>query len=251
MSGLVEVSHRDGISRITLNRPPVNVLTSAMLEELTGAITEAAEARVVVLAARGKAFCAGVDVGEHLPERVGPLLERFHAACRALLALDAPTVAAVQGPALGGGCELILLCDFAVAARSATFGQPEIKLASVPPVAAAALERVVGLRRALSLILLGDVIPAEAAHAAGLVTAVAEDAALADAVEGLVGQLTQLSAPALRTAKRAALRGFRRSFDETLREAERLYLEELIGTADAREGITAFLEKRAPVWRHE
>lgn len=247
---LIEYSQTDGVARITLNRPPVNVLTSAMLEEFTGVLDEASEARVVVLAARGKAFCAGVDVGEHLPERVAPMLDRFHGACRALLALNAPTVAAVQGPALGGGCELVMLCDFAIAARSATFGQPEIKLASFPPVAAAALGRVAGLKRALSLILLGDVVSADAAQAAGLVTTVADDAELEGAVEGLVGRLARLSGPALRAAKRAVLQDFRHSFTQTLREAERLYLEELIDSADAREGITAFLERRAPVWKH-
>lgn len=249
MSAMIEVARTDGISRITLNRPPVNVLNSAMLEEFTAAITEAADARVVVLAARGKAFCAGVDVGEHLPEKVAPLLGRFHAACRGLLALDAPTIAAVHGPALGGGCEVVMLCDFVIAARSATFGQPEIRLASYPPVAAAALEHLVGLRRALSLMLLGDVLTADAAQAAGLVTTVTDDGALEETVEGLIGRFAQLSAPALRMAKRAALQNFRRAFEEALQAAEHLYLHELIGTADAREGITAFLEKRAPVWR--
>lgn len=250
MTALVEHSSADGVHRITLNHPPLNVLTSPMLDALTAAVHEVSDARMVILSASGRAFCAGADVGEHTPEKVAPMLARFHAACRALISLDVPTIAAVQGAALGGGCELVALCDFVVAARSATFGQPEIRLASFPPVATAALASVIGQRRAMSLILLGDVIPAEAAREAGLVTTVVEDGQVEEAASQLAARMAQLSGPALRVAKRAGMHIFRRAFEETLANAEHLYLDELIETEDAREGITAFLEKRAPVWHH-
>ncbi len=250
MPEFLDLARRDGIAWITLNRPPLNVFHSPMLAELTAAIDEAAESRVLVIAARGKAFCAGVDVAEHTPEKVGSMLERFHTMCRRLVALDIPTVAAVQGAALGGGCEVVALCDFVVAARSATFGQPEIKLAAFPPVAAAALAQVMGLRQAMALMLLGETITAEATQAAGLVTTVVDDGALAGEVEGVTARLAALSGAAIRAAKRAGLSTFRRVFEDGLREAERLYLEDLITTEDAREGIAAFLEKRPPVWRH-
>jgi len=250
MPEFVEFLRQDGVARITLNRPPLNILHSPMLEELAAALEEAAAERLLVVAAKGRAFCAGVDVGEHTPERAGAMLDRFHTVCRRLVALDIPTVAAVHGAALGGGCELVALCDLVVAARSATFGQPEIKIAAFPPVAAAALAQVVGLRQAMPLLLTGETVTAEAAQAAGLVTTVVDDGALADEVERLTAQLAALSGPALRLAKRAALREFRRVFEEGLREAERLYLQDLLATEDAREGIAAFLEKRAPAWRH-
>lgn len=251
MPDFVELVRQDGIARITLNRPPLNVFHSPMLEELTAALDDAAvDNRVLVIAARGRAFCAGVDVGEHLPEKVAPMLAHFHGMCRRLIALDIPTVAAVHGAALGGGCEVIALCDIVVAARSATFGQPEIKLASFPPVATAVLAQVMGLRQAMALMLTGEPITADAAQAAGLVTIVVDDEALAGEVERVTARLAALSGPALRLAKRAGLAGFRRAFEDGLVEAERLYLDDLIATADAREGIQAFLEKRAPVWRH-
>jgi len=250
MSEFIRTAQTDGISRITLNRPPLNIFTAAMLREFTAALEASADAHVVVLDAVGKAFCAGVDIAEHLPETAPPMLAQFHRACRSLLALDVPTVAVVHGAALGGGCELVMLCDFVVAARSATFGQPEIKVGAFPPVAAAALVAVAGQRRAMSLMLLGDTISAEAAQAAGLVTTVVDDSALPDTVAQLIGKLTALSRPALRLAKRAGLAAFRRAFDEALEQAEYLYVHELIRTEDAREGIVAFLEKRAPAWRH-
>lgn len=250
MPEFVQLLRRDGVARIILNRPPLNILHSPMLEELTAALEEVAGERVLLFAAEGRAFCAGVDVGEHTPERAGPMLARFHGMCRRLMALDIPTVAAVQGAALGGGCEVVALCDIVVAARSATFGQPEIKLAAFPPVAAAALAQVVGLRRAMALMLTGETITAEAAQAAGLVTTVVDDEALAGEVERVVAHLAALSGPALRLAKRAALGGFRRVFAEGLQQAERLYLDDLLATDDAREGIAAFLERRAPAWRH-
>lgn len=250
MGELVEVTRADGVARIVLNRPPLNILTSPMLEELTAGIDASADARVLVIAARGKAFCAGVDIAEHTPELAGPMLTRFHTACRKLLCLDVPAVASVQGAALGGGCELAALCDFVVAARSATFGQPEIKVGAFPPVAAAALASLTGLRQAMALMLLGETISAETARAAGLVTTVVDDARLAEEVDRLVARLCTMSAASLRLAKRAGLAGFRSAFEAGLRTAEQLYLDNLLATDDAREGIEAFLQKRAPVWRH-
>lgn len=250
MSNFIEYSRTDGVARITLNRPPLNVFSSAMLGEFTEAVTASSDAHVLVIGAAGRAFCAGVDIAEHLPERAPPMLAQFHHACRSLLRLDIPTVVSVQGAALGGGCEVVMLCDFVVAARSATFGQPEIKVGAFPPVAAAALAAVIGPRRAGAAMLLGEPMSAEAAQGAGLVTSVVDDGQLAEATAQLVGKLTALSRPALRLAKRASLAQFRRTFDEALDRAEQLYVNELIRTEDAREGITAFLEKRAPVWKH-
>jgi len=246
----IEVTWQDRVARITLNRPPLNILTASMLEAFTAGVTAAAEAHVLVIAASGRAFCAGVDIAEHLPEKAQAMLARFHGACRALAALDIPTIASVQGAALGGGCELVALCDFVIAARSATFGQPEITVGALPPVAVATLAGVVGPRRAMSMILLGEAISAEAAAEAGLVTTVVDDDHLAAATAQLVSKLSVLSQPALRLTKRAAQTVFRRQFQAALDDAERIYLHELVRTEDAREGVVAFLEKRRPVWKH-
>lgn len=250
MSEFVHLARADGTARITLHRPPLNIFTSAMLREFIEAVEASADAHVVVIDAAGRAFCAGVDIVEHLPETAPAMLAQFHRACRRLLALEMPTVAVVQGAALGGGCELVLLCDFVLAARSATFGQPEIKVGAFPPVAAAALSAVAGPRQAMALMLLGEPMSAEAAQAAGLVTSVVDDGQLQEATAQLVGKLAALSRPALRLAKRAGLTAFREAFDQALERAERLYVDELLRTDDAREGIVAFLEKRAPAWKH-
>lgn len=248
----VQILTGPGVVRLTLDRPPLNILTTAMMRQLESALGTAAgdpTARAIVIAARGKAFSAGVDVGEHTREKVGAMIAAFHSLCRTLVEIDVPTIAAVAGPALGGGCELAALCDIVVAAESATLGQPEIRVGVFPPVAAAAFPLLLG-RAGLAPVLLGEALPASRARQIGLVTEVVPDGAVEETVQRIVGTLAGLSAAALRLTKRAAMAGFRRHFAEALDHAERVYLHELMNTADAQEGLEAFLAKRAPIWRH-
>ncbi len=250
----IEFHETDEVARITLNRPPLNILTAAMMEEIHTALTVAASSlkrRVIVFDAVGKAFSAGVDVAEHTADKVEAMLEAFHKIFRSLAEIEVPTLAIVHGPALGGGCELAMMCDFVIAGRSATFGQPEIKVGVFPPVAAASLPYLVGIRQALRLILLGGTIGAEEAARLGLITLVVPDEALKEEGEKLIATLAGLSAPVLRLAKKATLGPVRRLFSRSLEEVERLYLQDLMKTRDAHEGLAAFLEKRVPVWRHE
>ena len=244
----------EGVAVITLDRPPLNVLTVAMIRELDGALDVIASAqrlKAVVLRAEGKAFCAGVDVADHTPERVDAMIRGFGRIFVRLRSLPVPTIAVVQGVALGGGAELALGCDFVLAAASARFGQPEIKLGVFPPIAAALLPRLIGYQQAARLILTGEVIPADEAFRLGLVTQVAPDGELAAVLDHLLGQLRGLSAAALRLAKRALLTGAELSATDALESIENLYLADLMATADASEGITSFIEKRQPVWRDE
>ncbi len=253
MSGqqTVQVRREDGAWWVTLNRPPHNVLTIAMMRELHQALEQAFQdptARAVVLAAEGRSFCAGVDVAEHTAEHASEMLEVFHGLCRSLVNSDVPTVAAVGGAALGGGCELVALCDVVVASEAATFGQPEVRVGVFPPVAAASFLSLLG-KPGLALLLTGDVLTAEQARALGLVTEVVPPEDLQAAVRRRVEQLTGHSAPVLRLAKRAALGSFRRQFAQALEEAERVYAD-LMRTEDAHEGLRAYLEKRKPAWQH-
>ncbi len=254
MSGprTVELQADGGVARIVLDRPPLNILTIAMMGELEAAIRQAAAdptTRVIALGARGRAFSAGVDVAEHTPELAETMLAAFHGLCRTLAATDVPTVAVVDGPALGGGCELVALCDVVVASDRATFGQPEIRVGVFPPVAAAAFAFLLG-KAGIAPLLLGETLSASRAQELGLVTTVVPagdlDATAARVIEHLAG----LSAPVLRLTKRAALAGFRRWFEDALTVAERIYVSDLMATADAREGLQAFLERRAPSWQH-
>lgn len=240
-----------GVARLTLDRPPVNVLHIPLLRELNDALATVAadaDARLLVVTGEGKAFCAGVDVADHTPERIGTTLELFHSAIRKLLALELPVIAAVNGAALGGGCELVLACDVVLAKAGAKLGQPEIRLGAFPPVAAVLTPRLLGRQRALDLILTGEVFTAEEALGWGLVTRVLAEQAFDAAVAAYVERLASLSRPVLRLAKRATREGEEGNAVEALEAAERLYLDELMGLRDAREGLAAFMEKRDPEW---
>lgn len=242
----------EGVVWLTLNRPPLNILTLEMIAELHAALDALAEQprlKVVVLAGSGKAFCAGVDVADHTPERVEPMIRGFGRLFTRLRMLPVPTLAVVHGSALGGGTELALGCDLVLAGASARFGQPEITLGVFPPIAAALFPRLIGSQQAARLLFSGETISAEEAARLGLVTAVAGDEELQGMLEGWLNQFQRLSAVVLRLTKAALLHGADLGVAHALPQIEDLYLHDLMATADAREGIQAFLEKRQALWR--
>lgn len=250
-SETIQVLAEGRTALVTLDRPPLNILDIPMMRSLSRALGECIpQSDVIVFRGAGpKAFSAGAEVRDHTPDRVADMLNAFHEIFRQLAAADCTTVAAVHGHCLGGGCELATFCDFVVAAESATFGQPEIKLGCFPPVAMITFPRLVGPRAALDLILTGRTISAHEAQRLGLATRVVPDDHLADAVEQLLRELGQLSPAALRLARRGLRECFGFDFDRSLRDVEEFYLSELMKTEDAPEGVRAFIEKRAPVWR--
>jgi cyclohexa-1,5-dienecarbonyl-CoA hydratase len=190
-----------------------------------------------------------VDVSEHTAEMVEEMIEVFHRIFRLLDALEVPTVAVVGGAALGGGCELALFCDMIIASERASFGQPEIQVGVLAPVAAAALSRIIGPKKTMELLLTGDRIRAAEAERLGLVNKVVPPDELGTAAAELVGKLSNLSAAVLRLTKRAVQMGSIGPFDEGLMAVEELYLGPLMDTEDAHEGLAAFMEKRPPVWK--
>ena len=247
----ISYSLEGGVGTLTLRRPPLNILNIAMLREMRSALRQAEAAsglKVLLLAAEGKAFSAGVDVAEHTPEKVGEMIPLFHETCRALAEFSYPTVAKVHGHALGGGCELAICCDFVFMTRGARIGQPEIELAALAPVAALRLPQMVGARWAARLLLSGEILEADQAAAVGLITQAVAAEDLNPVVDAALSRLAGLSAAALRLNKRSARMGMA-SWVEALPGIERLYLQELMATEDAREGVQAFLEKRRPVWK--
>jgi cyclohexa-1,5-dienecarbonyl-CoA hydratase len=241
----ISVTSDEHAYRITLDDPPLNILDIAMLEELRDAIAGVNSDRhaLILDAAGDKAFSAGASVHDHLGDRVATMLERFHDCFRMLAKLDLVTVALVRGAALGGGCELAMACDFVLATERATFGQPEINLGVFPPVAAYQLSRLTSPRKGLELLLTGETIGARTALSLGLVNAVVDD------FEPWLEKLWKQSASSLRFAKKAFRLTQSADFDERLAATERLYLEELMKTSDANEGLHAFVEKRKPAWR--
>ena len=249
--GVVRRRWDGAVARLTLARPPLNVLTISMMEDLNAALDEAAARpaiKAVLLEAEGKAFSAGVDVEDHMGDRVKPMLEAFHGIFRRLHALDCVTVAAVQGAALGGGAELATFCDLVVASESATIGQPEIKVGVFPPIAALHYPVRVGAQHALQLLLSGQVIGAAEALRIGLVDRVAPPDKLAETVETEIARFTAQSAAVLRLTKRAVREAAGAPFEIALSRLEDLYQHELMATDDAHEGLKAFAEKRPPVW---
>ncbi len=245
------VDIRPPTARIVLRHPPLNVIDIAMMEELARALGEI-EARsdisVVVLSGEGGVFSAGVDVAAHTPDRVEGMLVKFYAVIRALVASKKVTVAVVHGHCLGGGAEIAMVCDVVYTTASAEWGFPEIKLGCYPPVACTALAALVGQKRAAELILTGRTIRGVEAAEIGLVNRAVTGEELAVAVDRLVEELVSLSPAALAITKKAVYAWDAMHFDKGLARAEKIYLEELMKTADAQEGIRAFMEKRKPKW---
>jgi cyclohexa-1,5-dienecarbonyl-CoA hydratase len=238
--------------RITLNAPPLHILDIALLGELRDAIGRVRNDRhaLIIAADGGTVFSAGASVQDHRADRVATMLAVFHDCFRMLARLDLVTVAFVRGAALGGGCELAMACDFVLASDRAAFGQSEINLGVFPPVAAYQLSRQLAPRKGLELLLTGDSIDAATAERLGLVNAVFPDEEFETRAEEWMQRLYRQSASSLRIAKKAFRIAQAADFDEQLARTERLYLEELIGTADAAEGLSAFLEKRRAVWKN-
>ena len=252
MPEFVRYEEDEQIARVTLERPPLNLLTHEMIDELNGTLDHAARhprLKALVIAGAGQAFCAGVAIEDHLGVRARPMLEAFHGIFRRLRGLECVTIAAVRGAALGGGAELATFCDIVIAAEDATVGQPEIKVGVFPPIAALHYPSRVGLSRAMRLILSGEVLTAVDAAEIGLVDRVVASDRLDDALEVELGRYRPLSAAVLRLAKRAVRDPLAAAFEESLAMLEELYHDELMTTADAEEGLRAFLEKRPPVWK--
>jgi cyclohexa-1,5-dienecarbonyl-CoA hydratase len=245
----------DRAARITFARPPLNILNIAMLREINDALNQCAHQRelaaiVFDAAPDCNAFSAGVAVEEHVEDTIFQMLDSFHGVFRNLEQIARPTIAIVDGAALGGGCELVAACDIVIASERARFGQPEIKLGVFPPVAAVLLPRVIGDKRARELILTGELIEAPEAARLGLVNYLLPGNELEQKTSDLLSRFRSLSVAALAFTKEAIDLGHGRSLDLALKEVEDLYLNELMKTYDASEGIKAFTDKRKPEWRH-
>jgi len=249
----IKFQRNAGVARLTLNRPEHNLLNEAMLRELAEGIVFAGEhddVKLIVIDSACKVFSGGVDIGEYTTQRVYQMLDAFHSIFRSLEQLAKPTLAVVDGAALGGGCELVAACDIVIASERARFGQPEIKIGAFPPVSAVVLPWVIGEKRARELILTGEVIDAADALRLGLCNHVVQSTALEQKLTEILTKLRENSGTALEFARRALDLGRGRSIDKALKELEDIYLLELMKSPDATEGVQAFLEKRKPTWRN-
>jgi cyclohexa-1,5-dienecarbonyl-CoA hydratase len=250
----LNVSIEDGVATLTLDHPPLNILTRAVLGEYRDAMRKlAAEPglRVVRLAASGRHFSAGADVGEHLPPEYAELIPEFGETIEAIAAFPLPVVAGVRGRCLGGGFELAQAADVIVAGEGASFGQPEILLGVTAPAACVLLPRRIGYGDAAALLFTGDAIPATRARELGFVHAVVADDAVDAEALALAKRIARHSAVALRETKRALGETAAMPRAEALKWTTRAYVEDLMASHDALEGLNAFLGKRAAAWRHQ
>ncbi len=244
------------VARITLARPPLNVINLATMREISECLRICRDnddlvAIVFAAATEARAFSAGVAVEDHEEKSIYQMLESFHGIFRLLAQISKPTLALVDGAALGGGCELVAGCDIVIASDRAKFGQPEIKLGVFPPVACVLLPRIIGEKRALELLLTGELIDAQQACRLGLANYVVPPAQLEAKAEEILSRLRELSASVLQVTRKAVEQASSSPFIQALDKVQNFYLEELLQLADAKEGVQAFMEKRKPVWRNK
>jgi enoyl-CoA hydratase len=253
----IRTETRGAVGLIALARPEaLNALNAALMAELAHALDgfEGDDGiGAIVITGDGKAFAAGADVKEMQPKTFADVqaddMLAGHwvrvAACRK------PTVAAVAGFALGGGCELAMMCDMILAATDAKFGQPEIRLGTIPGIGGSQrLVRAIGKSKAMEMVLTGRMMDAEEAERAGLVSRVVPAEALLDEAVALAAEIAKLSRPVVMMAKEAVNRAFEASLSEGLRFERRLF-HATFATEDRAEGMAAFVERRNPRFAHK
>jgi len=249
----INVQIEGGLGTITMNRPPVNILNIEMMNEINDILKDWIDNRglkVVLFEANGKCFSAGVDVAEHIGDLAPKMIESFHGMFRLMDKVGAVTVSSVYGSCLGGGCELAIFCDLVIADDTAKFGQPEIQVGVLPPIAAQIMPRIIGRKVAMDLILSGRIVSAQEAMSMGLVNRVVAEGDLSKETQEFVKPYLSLSAEVLRVTKKTIKAGLIDDLEPSLKIIEDIYLSELMRTADAQEGLKAFLEKRSPEWKN-
>ncbi len=247
------VEKKEGVARITLARPKHNVMNIEMIHQLNRELErllEDKELKCLVLLGQGPSFCAGVEVGDHKPDKVEEMIASFNRIFLLLDSLEVPSIAAVQGICLGGGMELAIACDMLVASEKASFGQPEIKLGFLPPYAAVRLPELVGVSRAIEICTTGKRYSAQEAVAMGFVTRAVPAEQFEAAVNALIGEIVSSSALIIRLNKRAVKDYRGRNLPSALEGVGDLFLNTLMKTEDTMEGIRSFEEKRPAQWRN-
>ncbi|KRQ23715.1 MULTISPECIES: enoyl-CoA hydratase [Mycobacteroides] len=245
----------DRVAVITLNRPKaLNALNSQVMNEVTTAAAEFDADQgigAIIITGSEKAFAAGADIKEMADQSFSDMFgSDFFAAWGKLGAVRTPTIAAVSGYALGGGCELAMMCDLIIAAENAKFGQPEIKLGVLPGMGGSQrLTRAIGKAKAMDMILTGRNMDAAEAERSGLVSRVVATESLLDEAKAVAKTISEMSLSASMMAKEAVNRAFESSLTEGLLFERRIF-HSAFGTADQSEGMAAFVEKRPANFSH-
>jgi cyclohexa-1,5-dienecarbonyl-CoA hydratase len=250
----LKVEKAEGVARITFDRPKHNVLDIQMMNELNTELEALAgdeQLKCLVINGAGNSFCAGVEVSDHRPETAPRMIETFNRIFELIDRLEVPVIAAVHGVCLGGGMEVAIACDIIVAAQSAHFGQPEIKLAFLPPYAAVRLPNLVGPAKAIEICTTGKRYSAEEARQMGMVGYVVADEQLSETTDNLVKEIQYNSPLIIRLNKRAVKKHLGMPLPTAVESVSDLFLNTLMKTEDVLEGIQSFEEKRRPVWKNK
>jgi len=243
----------DAVARITLDRPKFNMMNIEMMDELNGlfeALLREDDLKCIVLYAEGKHFCTGVEVADHKPDKVGDMIATFNRIFELTEQIEVPIIASVQGYCLGGGMELAIACDVIVAAESAQFGQPEIKVGFFPPYAAMRLPQLVGPARAIEICTTGKFYSAADARRMGMVGYVSGDERRGETTAEIVKEIQTNSPLIIRLNKKAVRQHLGLAFKPALAGVSDLFLNTLMKTEDTLEGIASYEEKRKPVWKN-
>lgn len=251
----VEYTHNNSVARIILDDGKGNVLDSIMmgdLLELLNSFKDKNDLKLITFEGAGKHFSFGASVEEHTKENAPKMLKEFHQLFYTITNLSIPTLAKISGQCLGGGLELALVCNFLFADKSANLGQPEILLGVIPPPASVILPLKIGNAKAEELIITGKAISAEEGKAMGLINEVFEDkdAMEKELDEWIKKNILNKSASSLRYVVRASRTTFNHLLRKMLPAVEEMYINGLMETDDANEGINSFLEKRKPEWKN-
>lgn len=249
----VKLEKEQGVAFITLQSPPLNILSAEMMNGISEALDDIAADKdllAVVFRSTTKAFSAGADVGEHHPDKATAMIGAFGRLFTRLGQLEIPVVMVVGGAALGAGFELAMMGDVILASDKASFGQPEIRLGFFAPLAVAWLPRLVGPARAAEITCSGRTYSAEQMQQMGLVSRVVKADELGSVLEAWLRDLRKASPLVMRMNVRLLKKLRQLPFEEAHRKAEQVFLEELMACEDVLEGIASFYEKRQPVWKN-
>jgi cyclohexa-1,5-dienecarbonyl-CoA hydratase len=251
----IAIDKKEGITKLIINRPPVNVINFETLIEINHALTELAndkDTRVLLMRGTGnRAFCAGIEVRDHVGEMLPKMMTDFGKMIRLLRSFGKPSIAVVNGMALGGGCEIVAGCDLAVASEKAELGQPEIKLGGLAPAAAALFPRLMSEKRAIEMILVGDSIPAREAERIGLINKVVSEEELDKTAETMARKFLKMSDLSIHLVRDAVYQcAAIPDLFKSIEKATELGIASWI-TEDGQEGLKAYLEKRSAIWKNK
>lgn len=249
----IELEKSQGVARITFNRPKHNVFNSDMMREFNGVLESLGGddgLKCIVILGEGRSWCAGVDVGDHEPQKADEMIALFNRSFELIHAFEVPLIAAVHGACLGGGMEYAIACDMVVASEGASFGQPEIKLGFFPPYAAVRLPQLIGPARAIEVCTRGKIYSAKEGAAMGFVSQLTGAEDFSDTVESLIEDFRSASPLIIRLNKRAVNAHLGMPLNQAMAGVSDLFLNTLMKTEDTLEGIASFYEKRKPQWKN-